>query len=154
MISRQVSGTYAVVHDGVNWKLTNSHQKLIAKGPTTSEYQIVLFVKSQGRSIDINVEYYTKPQRAQALAPARPLAGRYYWAGLKWTCQEGYGSAKGTCTKTRNLTCKDRLRPKKQTRSNKKPQQAHERVPESYCDIRKKPSTRKEFQCPTGCSKN
>ena len=151
MISRQVSGTHAVVHDGVNWKLTNNHQKLIAKGPTTSEYQIVLFVKSQGRSIDINVEYYMKLQRAPAAGPAS--VGRYYWGALKWKCQEGYGSAKGFCTKTRKLTCKDRLRPKKRTRSNKKPQQAHERVPDSNCDIRKKPSTREEFQCPTGCSK-
>ena len=79
---------------------------------------------------------------------------RYQWGAIsKWTCHAGFGSAKGTCIKTRKLKCQDLSKPKKPTRSNKKPQQRFQRVHESNCDIHNKPCSRVEFQCPTGCPK-
>ena len=99
---------------------------------------------------DHNYESQTCYERKCQLAPA----GRYYWAAItKWTCHEGFGSAKGTCQNTRKVTCKDRWKPIKRTRSYKKPQQRFQRVHEKNCPIHKKPPTIEKFQCPTGCPK-
>ena len=146
VISREVPGTYAVTHDGVNWSLTNSHQKLTAKGPTTSEYHVVLFFSTQDKSIDINVEYYTKLPAGPLLASPALVPDKYQWVS-RATCRAGRGSAKGTCTKTRKVKCIKQMKPNNQ--SNKKSQI---QVPDSYCDPNKKPSTFEKFQCPTGCS--
>ena len=100
-----------------------------------------------------NYESQTCYERKCQLAPAQGPAGRFVWVGItKWTCHEGFGSAKGTCANTRKVTCKDRSKPKKRTRSNKKPQQRFQRVPDSNCDINKKFNVER-FQCPTGCPK-
>ena len=130
-------GTHSVIHDGVNWKLTNRHQMLTAKGPTTSKYQIGLFMRYKGQHVNINVEYYTKQT--------------YQWAGVPWTCVAGKGSAKGSCIKQRNVKCITKSASKR--RSRKKSQKSRVRVDDKYCDFNKKPSTKEEFKCPTGCPK-
>ena len=103
----------------------------------------------QCKDLEDNYESQTCYERkCQLVTP-----GRYQWGAFKWTCHAGFGSAKGTCERTRKLKCMDRSKPKQRTKSFRKPQQGFQRVHDNNCDIRKKPKTREKFQCPTGCSK-
>ena len=128
VISRQVLGTHEVVHGGVNWKLTNRYQTLSAKGPTTSDYHIMLFVRDAHQNININVDYYTRK-------PNKYISRGAHWGSTGWKCNAGFGSARGTCVKTRKAKCIDRSR----------------RVSDQYCDFNQKPPTMETFQCTNGC---
>ena len=125
VISRNVLGTHEVVHNGVHWKLTNRHQTLTAKGPTASNYHIIVFVKDAYQNFKVNVDYYTR----------KTAVVIYRWGATPWKCNVGRGSAMGTCKRTRKLKCID---------------SESKKVPDNYCDFNKKPKT-EEYRCTNDC---
>ena len=131
-------GTHEVIHDGVHWKLTNRHQTLTAKGPTESNYQVMVFVKDAHQNVEVNVEYYISvrdPKKQSKLFPPETTSVIYRWGWAPWKCVVGRGSAMGTCKRTRKVKCIDPERNK---------------VSDHYCDSNKKPST-EEFGCTKDC---